>query len=298
MIQKQKTITVFTPTYNRAYCLQKLYNSIKRQTVKDFLWVVIDDGSTDNTKNLIDSWIKEGFVEIQYYYKENEGMHTGYNTAYEVIETELCMCIDSDDYMTDNAIELVLNHWKKYGSDKYAGIIGLDCYKDGKIISKPIPDELTETTIGELNWVLNLTGDKKLIYRTDVMKKYPPFPVFKGEKFVPLFCKPLFADRDYKMLLLKEVLCVVEYMDDGSTLNITKSYFKNPKGFAYSRKVRMEHSPSMSDRFRNAIHYISSSIITKNIKFLSESPRKGITIIAIPFGVVLYFYLLYKNKKT
>ena len=103
-------LTVFTPTYNRAYTLHKCYESLRRQTNKGFVWLIIDDGSTDNTKELVDSWLKNdnGF-EIRYAYKENGGMHTGHNKAYELIDTELNVCIDSDDYMPDDAVEGILS---------------------------------------------------------------------------------------------------------------------------------------------------------------------------------------------
>ena len=291
-----KSITVFTPTYNRAYCLDQLYQSLVRQTVKDFSWLIIDDGSSDTTKELVQLWMMENKLEIQYHYKPNQGMHTGYNVAYEIIKTELSVCIDSDDFMTDNAVEVILNHWNQFGTENHAGIIGLDCYKNGEIIGDPIPKNLTESTIGEFNWILGIKGDKKLVYRTDVMKKYPAYPVFDDEKFVPLDGKPIMADQDYKMLTLNQILCLVEYMEDGSTKNIIKSYLKNPKGFAYSRKLRMKYSPSSKDRFRNAIHYVSSAIISKNTKFLQESPKKVLTFFAIPFGVLLYGYILFSNN--
>jgi glycosyltransferase involved in cell wall biosynthesis len=290
-------LTVFTPTYNRAYCLGQVYESLLRQTCSDFCWLIIDDGSTDETKDLVKSWVEINKIPISYHYKENGGMHTGYNLAYELIDTELSVCIDSDDYMTDNAVELIVNHWDKYGSNKYSGIIGLDCYKNGQIIGDSFPQGLNESTVGETHWKMKIKGDKKLIYRPDVMRKYPKFPVFENEKFVPLFCLPAYADQDYKMLLLNEVLCVVEYRDDGSSKNIIKSYFNNPRGFAYSRKVRMMLSPSFSDRFRNSIHYVSSSIIIKNYKFIQDSPKKLLTIAAIPFGIMLFFYLKYYKLK-
>lgn len=94
-----KKITVFTPTYNRAYTLSKCYKSLKQQTCKDFVWLIIDDGSTDNTQELVEEWITENEIEIQYHYQKNQGMHGAHNTAYELIETELNVCIDSDDYM-------------------------------------------------------------------------------------------------------------------------------------------------------------------------------------------------------
>ena len=136
------TLTVFTPTYNRAYILQRCYESLVRQTSKDFIWLIIDDGSTDNTKSLVDQWIKEkNEFEIKYVYKENGGMHTGHNKAYELIDTELNVCIDSDDFMPDNSVELIVDFWSKYGSNRYSGIVSLDNDDKGNIIGTKLPNK-------------------------------------------------------------------------------------------------------------------------------------------------------------
>lgn len=103
------TLTIFTPSYNRAYTLHKCYESLKKQSSKDFLWLIIDDGSTDNTKELVDSWIDENIIEIKYHYQNNQGMHGAHNTAYELMDTELNVCIDSDDYMPDDAVEKIID---------------------------------------------------------------------------------------------------------------------------------------------------------------------------------------------
>lgn len=137
-----KTLTVFTPTYNRAHTLPRTYESLLRQTCKDFEWLVIDDGSTDGTAGLVRGWIEENRIPIRYIYKENGGLYTGYNKAYEVIETELNVCIDSDDFMPDNAVELITGYWKEHGSDEYAGITGLDFTLDGKPIGGYFPGDL------------------------------------------------------------------------------------------------------------------------------------------------------------
>src|SRR5690606_23015806 len=125
-----------TTTYNRAYTLHKLYESLKRQTSKDFCWLIVDDGSQDNTEDLVKIWQDESIVPINYIYQENKGMLGGHNTAYDNITTELNVCIDSDDYMPDNAIERILTLWKENGSDSLAGMVGLDAYEDGEIIGK------------------------------------------------------------------------------------------------------------------------------------------------------------------
>ena len=102
-----KSITVFTPTYNRAYCLHQVYESLLRQTSKAFQWLIIDDGSTDNTRQLVQQWKNDNKIQIQYHFKANGGMHTGHNAAYQLIETDLNVCVDSDDFLTDNAIEII-----------------------------------------------------------------------------------------------------------------------------------------------------------------------------------------------
>ena len=157
-------LTVFTPTYNRAYSLPRCYKSLKKQTCKDFIWLIIDDGSSDNTKELVDLWIKENFISIKYIYQENQGMHGAHNTAYENIDTELNVCIDSDDYMPNDAVEKILKFWDKNKSPELAGIIGLDAYESMEVIGNKFPDNLDKTTLFEINNKLKIKGDKKLVY--------------------------------------------------------------------------------------------------------------------------------------
>ena len=113
-----KTLTIFTPAYNRARTLPRTYESLLRQTCKDFEWLVIDDGSTDGTRELVEDWIKEKKIPIRYIHQKNQGMHGAHNTAYRNISTELNTCIDSDDYMPDDAVEKIVRFWERYGSDK------------------------------------------------------------------------------------------------------------------------------------------------------------------------------------
>ena len=291
-----KTLTVFTPAYNRAYTIHLCYESLCRQTCRDFVWLVVDDGSTDNTKELIESWQKKdnGF-EIRYVYKQNGGMHTAHNTAYENIDTELNVCIDSDDYMTDDAVEKIVNLWKEKGDEKYAGIIALDCLQNGEIIGTGLETD-RETTTLKGYYQRGGKGDKKLIYRTDVMKKYPPYPEFEGEKYVSIAYKYYLADEDYTLLILNEPVCVVEYQTDGSSTNMYRQYLRNPKGFAFIRKVDMQKADSLKELFRCTTHYVSSSIISKNKNFIKESPKKAATVLSIPFGAALTVYIKHKSK--
>ena len=113
-----ETLTIFTPTYNRAYCLHLGYEALCRQTCKDFIWLIIDDGSSDNTADLVKSWQNEGKIKIEYHYQQNQGMHGAHNTAYRLIKTELNTCIDSDDYMPDDAVEKIVDFWREKGNEK------------------------------------------------------------------------------------------------------------------------------------------------------------------------------------
>lgn len=290
-----KKLTIFTPAFNRAYTLPRLYDSLKSQTSKDFIWLIVDDGSTDNTGNLIKKWKTEtNDFEIQYIYKKNGGMHTAHNCAYEHITTELNVCIDSDDFMPDNAVESILQKWEKDGSQNYAGIVGLDATLDGKVIGKKLPDNIKSTTLSGY-YASGGQGDKKLVYRTDLMKKYPPYPVFEGEKYVSLGYKYLLCDQEYELLILNKILCNVEYQQDGSSVNMYKQYLNNPKGFAFMRKIDMLYDKTLKRKFMTCIHYVSSSIISENKEFLKESPCKFLTFLAIPCGVALTFYIRKKS---
>ena len=264
-------LTVFTPTYNRADTLLRTYESLCVQDCKDFIWLIIDDGSDDCTAQRIDSWKhKENGFEIQYIYKENGGMHTAHNTAYENIHTELNVCIDSDDKMAPGAVRKIKDTWKKIRSQGYAGMIALDADFFGNIIGKGFPVTMTDTTLGGY-YAAGGWGDKKLIYRTDVIKSIPPYPVFPGEKYVGLVYKYMLVDQKYKLFVMDEVICEVEYQEDGSTKTMWEQYLKNPKGFAFLRNAAMQYPTSKKRLIRDCIHYCSSSQIAKNKDYIKES---------------------------
>ncbi|PGM59115.1 glycosyltransferase family 2 protein [Bacillus sp. AFS053548] len=291
-----KKLTVFTPTFNRAYCLHNCYESLKNQTCKEFIWLIIDDGSTDNTKELVEGWIEENKIEIMYYWQKNQGMHGAHNTAYKKIVTELNVCIDSDDYMPLDAVEKIIEYWNQFGNDNVSGIIGLDAYSDGKIIGTKLPVNRKQSRLFDLYNKFGVTGDKKLVYRTELTKEFP-YPLFKNERYVGLAYKYHMLDKQYEMLLMNEILCYVEYLADGSSLNMLSQYIINPNGFAFYRKEMMKLPfASQLFKFRQAIHYVSSSIMSRNWSFLDETPRKGLTILAIPFGITLYIYIMTKTK--
>lgn len=289
-------ITVFTPAYNRAHTLPRTYGSLLAQSCKNFVWLIVDDGSSDDTGELVKAWqaADNGF-EIRYIYKENGGMHTAHNTAYENIDTELNVCIDSDDCLAEGAVEKILNKWSQVKDKGYAGIIGLDADLEGNLIGKGFPEGLTETTLTGY-YAAGGSGDKKLVYRTDIIRQYPPYPVFEGEKYVALAYKYRLIDQDYKLAVLPEVLCNVEYQPDGSSGTMWKQYVKNPRGFAFWRKVCMQYPESKKRLVVDCIHYCSSSFLSGDKHFISKSPKKLLTAVCVVPGWLLSWYTRSKVK--
>ncbi len=281
------TLTIFTPAYNRAHTLPRTYASLFAQKSRDFVWLIIDDGSTDGTEDLVRGWMNSdnGF-EIRYIRKENGGMHTAHNTAYENIDTELNVCIDSDDALAENAVEIILSEWKRVKNTGVAGLIGLDADFSGNIIGTRFPDGVTETTLSGF-YASGGSGDKKLVYRTDIITSVPPYPVFDGEKYVALAYKYLLVDQKYKMAAINRVLCSVEYQPDGSSNSMWRQYLANPRGFAFWRKVCMTYPTSRNRLFVDCVHYCSSSVIAKNRNYIKESPRKFLTVLCTPAGWLL-----------
>lgn len=294
-----KTLTVFTPTYNRSHTLLRTYESLSKQSSKDFEWLIIDDGSTDNTAEIVEKWINDADFKIRYIYKENGGLYTGYNTAYANIDTELNVCIDSDDYMPENAVELIVNHWKMFGNKSYAGIIGLDFYhKKNNPIGGYFHKDLREVYLLDLYIKKIHLGDTKQVMRTDLMKNVAPMIGFPGEKdFNPIYLLLQVCD-DYPLLVLNKNLCFVDYQEnDSMSKSIYQQYRNSPKSLVKCRINEMKLKRSNTkNNFRLAIHYISSCIFAKDTKWFKKTPCKLLTLLAIPLGIALNLFIRYKTR--
>jgi glycosyltransferase involved in cell wall biosynthesis len=233
--------TIFTPTYNREGLLISLYESLKKQTFKDFEWLIVDDGSVDNTNETVQQFIKENILNISYYYKENGGKQRAYNYALDNAKGELFICLDSDDEYVSNALEIILEYWKKV--EKNAKIVGmgyLSTYPDGSTIGSKFPsDEMIETQFDIYN-KYKVTGDKGLMFRTEVIKNYK-FPVFDGEKFTTEALVYNRIAEKYEMLYINEKIEIKQYHEDGLTAKYNDLLLRNPKGNALYHNERNKH---------------------------------------------------------
>lgn len=300
MNTRTKRLTVFTPTYNRADLLPRGFEALKRQSCKDFVWLIVDDGSTDNTKEVVESFRKEdcGF-EILYFYQENGGLHMGYNTAIEHADTELCMCVDSDDWLADGAVARILETWDAVKRPDCAGIVGLDADTEGKPVCRILADDLY-INLNEYDATHTWGGDRKLVIRTDLYKSVAPMPSFAGEKnFNPQYMHLKIA-QDHVFYVLNEVLCIVDYQDVGMSAGIFRQYLNSPNSFAEYRRLKMTVKPNRFTRIvRNAIHYDSSCILAgKPGEIVRKSPKPLLTAIVFPIGWLLSIYVRCKAGWT
>ena len=324
-----KTLTVFTPAYNRRHTIGRTYESLCRQTCKDFEWLIIDDGSSDGTRQWVESlgdkinasgqrfdWMGRAIdgedhnhftiqlpeLKLTYIYKPNGGLYTGYNVAYATICTELCVCIDSDDFMPDDAVEKIVTLWKENGSEKYCGILGLDFDINTMLpIGGYFPSELKEIYLHELSLKKIHFGDTKQVLLTELMRAVAPQIGFEGEKnFNPIYMILQVCDK-YPLLVINDNLCTVEYQigADSMSQGIYKQYMNSPRSFAKMRQQEMKlvHN-TLKDKFRSAIHYVSSCIIAHDYHWFRNSTRKDLTLLAFPLGLLLSYYIKYKVKKT
>ena len=267
-------LSVITPTYNRAFILTECYKSLVAQTCKDFEWIVVDDGSLDNTETLINGFIEEKILDIKYVKQENAGKHAAHNTGAAMAQGELFVCLDSDDRFTANAVEFAKQFWDCHGSADVTGILA----KRGSISTQePIcgnwPDTLKSATMFNLCNKYGFYGDTILFFRTEILKK-EAFTVFEGERFMPetdLYCE---IDRYGEILLVDRVLYLTEYLPGGLTSKYHLLLRKNPNGAALTYYKLL----CMSDSFMLKVKYailanIYRSLAKKN-KHVSFAKNK------------------------
>lgn len=286
-----KFLTIMTPTYNRAHTLPKLYESLCTQTDKNFNWIIVDDGSTDNTYELVKAWTEDSKINIKYYYQENQGMNVAINKGIKIAETELFVWIGSDDYLPDDMVKNISDLWesKKNISDNIGGIIGLDTKFNGDVIGSELPKDMIYINYHKLTQKYKMTGDKTYVYRLDILKENL-FPIFEKEKEMVtayMHCK---IGEKYDLLIINKSLCNVYYSEDGISNNYWMTIKNNSKGHSYYHNYRMSKEKNIKYVYKHAANYVICSFFNKDNKFLIKSSRKIITILSIPAALYIYFY--------
>lgn len=235
-------VTVFTATYNRAHTLGRLYQSLQRQTFRDFEWVIVDDGSTDNTDSMINEFIsnKIDFFKIKYIKQQRGGKHRAINNGLDEAEGELFFLVDSDDYITDNALERIVFWEEKINHKKeYSGLCGLSGYDIKTSIGSTFKGLYRDMKVTE-QFRLGLTGDRPNIYYTNVFKRYK-YPTFEGEWHIaPGVPYIRMAEDGYKMRYFNEIIYIAEYLEDGLTKMGDRKILENFKGYTLRSKELLQ----------------------------------------------------------
>lgn len=248
-------ITIATPTYNRAALLPRLYQSLCRQSYKNFEWIIVDDGSTDSTESVVKGFIDEGIIDISYRKKSNGGKHTAINLAAKEARGELFFIADSDDWLPETAIADVIEGYSSVkDDDSFCGVCGLDQYADGSIVGSGLPQQTIDAFPYDIREKWAVTGDLKEVFHTDVIRQFP-FPEIKGERFCP---EVLIWNRiglKYKLRYFNKPIYFVEYQPDGLTNSITLARMKNPVASMMTYAEWFAISTSFKTKLRSAVNY-------------------------------------------
>lgn len=288
MEQHEKAkITVFTPVYNRADTLPRLYESLKRQTDQSFVWIIVNDGSTDESEKLVKTWVKEHKLDIKYFYQENAGKPTAHNQGVKETETELFVCVDSDDYLKDDAIEKILMNWEKYKKKNTIGIIGYKERTSGECVTSFSNLKIDKATLRQF-YDSGLQGDTILVYRTDILKRYS-FPQFKGEKFIPEAYLYDLLDQEGKLILIREALYVCEYLEDGYSANMAQLLYNNPQGYFCYINQRLKFDTTIKQKCADTIRYLAMAIAHSEKNIIKNSIYPVLTVGLYGAGYIFYF---------
>lgn len=294
-----KLITVITPTYNREKLLPKLYNSLCKQTCFDFVWLIIDDGSTDNTKGVVKGFNTDKFT-IDYVRKSNGGKHSALNIGFKKVKTELLIIVDSDDLLMPNAIEKIGKDWeqaKKIKSKrKLCGIGYLKCYKNKKIIGDKYSKDYFVSNFITERYNRGIQGDKAEVWVTDCIKDFR-FPEYEGEKFISESVAWIWLAKKYDMVFINEPIYIVEYLDGGLSGSGRKLRFLCPHLMTYGSLMTMTKDFSLRIRLKETILYIVYSLFGKfGWRHIFDCEYKTlVTICAIP-GWIIYKVWKFKYK--
>lgn len=280
-------LTILTATYNRAILLSDLYASLCRQTCKDFIWIIVDDGSVDETVSLLRQWEKcnRGF-RMQWCTQTNSGKNCAVNNGIQMVETDYTMLLDSDDYLTDDAVEYVLAGLKSISDEKnMAGIAGLKMDLEQGVLTHMKFEQIDASNLERRKY--GIEKDCCEIYRTELLRSHP-FPVWPGEKFTPeeVVWNQL-ALEGWQLRWFNKTICIVRYLESGLTKSSWHLLKNNPMGYAMMYNHRLLYSPDFSTTCYYVIQMIAYAILANNIGYIFNSNRKFLALFMLPLGCFL-----------
>ena len=290
-------LTIFTPTFNRVSTLPTLYGSLCRQTCKDFKWLIIDDGSTDNTESVVTEWMSENKVDITYVKQPNGGKMSAHNRGVELCDTDYFFCVDSDDYITDNAVEVIYRCLPNCIDELICGLVAYRAmgHKGAYEVLSRFPRQ-GNSTLSEL-YKLGFKGETSLIFKTRVLREYP-FPIIKGEKFITEAYVYNQIDKKYKLFLVDEALTYCEYLPDGYTGNALLLQLRYPMGWClyYLQRKDDETNPKRKRKYEAQAYYYYLMYKHKRYADKSVSIRIG-GIVTKVLGYLLFLRRSFKYRK-
>lgn len=283
--------TICTPTYNRAYILHRVYDSLLKQTYKNFEWIIVDDGSTDDTKNIVSSWIKSDEINIKYTYQKNAGKHIALNNAIDNANGEFFLIFDSDDMCVENTLEVFLAYWNTIeDKENFVGVTAL--YKDmnSKQLGMNFPKDIFDSNTIECRYSHKIVGDKWGFQRLDILKENR-FPEYPGEKFLAEGIVWNKIASKYSTRYINQYLGIVDYQESGLSANSLNLRINNPNGALhyYNSELSIRIIP-LFRKFKDGINYIRFSKHAKKSLFqiVKNSTNKPIVLFSLVFGYLFY----------
>lgn len=279
-------ITIFTPTYNRKKELKNLYNSLLKQDYSNFEWLIVDDGSSDNTKEYIKELQKDKKIKIKYIYKENGGKQSAYNKGLEEANGDIFLCIDSDDILKSNVLDNIAKDFENIkNNSSIGGIAYLQGYitDKNKIIGTKFPEDIKEINYFDFYHKYQVKGDKLIVLKTKIAREYP-FPIIANEKFIPEALIFNRISQKYNFICINKIVAYKEYLSDGYSNNYFNLVKKNPKGNMLYFKELYQLEKSLYNIYGYLLFGIYSH--TKIKELINNHPAK-LAIIVMYLPVLL-----------
>lgn len=282
-------ITIFTPTYNRANIIRRTYESLCNQSCKDFEWLVVNDGSTDNTEMLFEQWTKEAPFPIRHIKKTNEGKYKAYNVGLREAKGEFFFCVDSDDWLPQNSIERILQHRNLlFSNPKLAGITALKEYPNKKIIGEKYTKGLGLHSLYSLEQ-MGEGGERSLIFKTDIAKQFP-FPEETNEKFMTESVIYDCYEGKYDFFVTNDVLTTCEYQQEGLSGNPRILMLNNPAGYKLYFAQRIDLGTSLISRIKMSLSYHAFRLLCDKSIFPYRGKHKSLVTLLAPLGYIMKRY--------